>query len=90
MCARAVLRTHRRSRCSARLGAQWGAKRGHWAVACSCAELVSRPLQAVALECMRGAHRQERACYLYAFSGPRDVQAISHTPQSLFRTFLQG
>lgn len=32
--------------------------------------------QAVALECMRGAHRQGRACYLYAFSGPGDVQGI--------------
>jgi hypothetical protein len=26
--------------------------------------------KALALECMRGAHRQQRACYLYAFSGP--------------------
>jgi uncharacterized protein with von Willebrand factor type A (vWA) domain len=25
---------------------------------------------------MRGAHRQQRACYLYAFSGPRDVQEL--------------
>ncbi len=32
--------------------------------------------QAVALECMRGAHRQQRACYLYAFSGPRDVKEL--------------
>jgi len=32
--------------------------------------------QAVALECMRGAHRQQRACYLYAFSGPGDVQEL--------------
>ncbi|GIL90546.1 hypothetical protein Vretifemale_18190 [Volvox reticuliferus] len=27
--------------------------------------------KALALECLRGAHRQRRACYLYAFSGPR-------------------
>lgn len=26
--------------------------------------------KALALECLRGAHRQRRACYLYAFSGP--------------------
>ncbi|CAL8461911.1 g1442 [Coccomyxa elongata] len=32
--------------------------------------------KAVALECMRGAHRQQRACYLYAFSGPRDVKEL--------------
>ena len=25
---------------------------------------------------MRGAHRQQRACYLYAFSGPGDVQEL--------------
>lgn len=31
-------------------------------------------LQAVTLEAMRGAHRQQRACYLYAFSGPQDVK----------------
>lgn len=30
-------------------------------------ELVAK---ALALECMRGAHRQQRPCYLYAFSGP--------------------
>ena len=36
-------------------------------------------LQAVALECMRGAHRQQRACYLYAFSGPGDVQELELT-----------
>ena len=33
-------------------------------------------LQAVALEAMRGAHRQQRACYLYAFSGPSDVKEL--------------
>ena len=33
-------------------------------------------VQAVALEAMRGAHRQQRACYLYAFSGPRDVKEL--------------
>ncbi|KAK9819714.1 hypothetical protein WJX72_001579 [[Myrmecia] bisecta] len=32
--------------------------------------------KAVALECMRGAHRQQRACYLYAFSGPGDVNEL--------------
>ena len=26
--------------------------------------------KALALECLRGAHRQSRPCYLYAFSGP--------------------
>jgi len=26
--------------------------------------------KALVLECMRGAHRQQRKCYLYAFSGP--------------------
>ncbi len=25
---------------------------------------------------MRGAHRQQRACYLYAFSGPNDVKEL--------------
>jgi len=29
--------------------------------------------KALALECMRGAHRQQRKCYLYAFSGPGEV-----------------
>jgi len=33
-------------------------------------------MQAVALEAMRGAHRQQRACYLYAFSGPQDVKEL--------------
>ncbi|KAI7839236.1 hypothetical protein COHA_006934 [Chlorella ohadii] len=32
--------------------------------------------KAVALECMRGAHRQQRRCYLYAFSGPGDVAEL--------------
>lgn len=32
--------------------------------------------QAVVLECMRGAHRQQRPCYLYAFSGPGDVRGL--------------
>ncbi|KAI3428338.1 hypothetical protein D9Q98_006718 [Chlorella vulgaris] len=32
--------------------------------------------KAVALECMRGAHRQQRRCYLYAFSGPKDVMEL--------------
>jgi len=29
--------------------------------------------KALAVECMRGAHRQQRKCYLYAFSGPGEV-----------------
>lgn len=29
--------------------------------------------KAVTLECMRSAHRQNRACYLYAFGGPNEV-----------------
>ena len=28
--------------------------------------------KALALECLRGAHRQRRQCYLYAFSGPSE------------------
>ena len=36
-------------------------------------ELVAK---ALALECMRGAHRQRRKCYLYAFSGPEQVQEL--------------
>ncbi|MEW5311330.1 MAG: hypothetical protein WDW38_003056 [Sanguina aurantia] len=32
--------------------------------------------KALALECLRGAHRQRRACYLYAFSGPDEVQEL--------------
>ncbi|PSC69825.1 von Willebrand type A [Micractinium conductrix] len=32
--------------------------------------------KAVALECMRGAHRQQRRCYLYAFSGPGEVMEL--------------
>ncbi|KAF8063042.1 viaA [Scenedesmus sp. PABB004] len=32
--------------------------------------------KALALECMRGAHRQQRPCYLYAFSGPDQVQEL--------------
>ena len=46
----------------------------------------ARPaMQAVALECMRGAHRQGRACYLYAFSGPQQCQelALDHSPGSM-------
>ncbi|CAD7700910.1 unnamed protein product [Ostreobium quekettii] len=41
--------------------------------------------KAVVLECLRGAHRQRRACYLYAFSGPQDVKELelSVTVQSL-------
>ncbi len=30
--------------------------------------------KAVTLECMRSAHRQGRACYMYAFSGPSQVR----------------
>lgn len=32
--------------------------------------------KAVTLECMRGAYRQKRACFLYAFSGPSQVQEL--------------
>lgn len=32
--------------------------------------------KALALECMRGAHRQQRPCYLYAFSGPGQYSAF--------------
>eukprot|EP00878_Enallax_costatus_P047081 GHUV01057462.1.p1 GENE.GHUV01057462.1~~GHUV01057462.1.p1 ORF type:complete len:525 (+),score=160.82 GHUV01057462.1:163-1737(+) len=32
--------------------------------------------KALALECLRGAHRQQRPCYLYAFSGPEQVQEL--------------
>ena len=32
--------------------------------------------KALALECLRGAVRQRRACFLYAFSGPQDVQEL--------------
>lgn len=32
--------------------------------------------KALALECLRGAMRQRRACFLYAFSGPQDVQEL--------------
>mmetsp|Transcript_2638 Transcript_2638/g.4491 ORF Transcript_2638/g.4491 Transcript_2638/m.4491 type:complete len:677 (+) Transcript_2638:36-2066(+) len=32
--------------------------------------------KALALECLRGAHRQHRACFLYAFSGPNEVQEL--------------
>jgi uncharacterized protein with von Willebrand factor type A (vWA) domain len=32
--------------------------------------------KALALECLRGAHRQRRRCYLYAFSGPEQVQEL--------------
>ena len=31
--------------------------------------------KAVALECMRGAHRQQRKCYLYAFRWAGDAAA---------------
>ena len=32
--------------------------------------------KALTLECMRGAHRQQRKCYVYAFSGPGDVMEL--------------
>jgi uncharacterized protein with von Willebrand factor type A (vWA) domain len=43
--------------------------------------------KALALECMRGAHRQQRKCYLYAFSGPGEVNEfeLKLEPQSLER-----
>lgn len=36
-------------------------------------ELVAK---AITLECLRGAHRQKRECYVYAFSGPNDVMEL--------------
>eukprot|EP00884_Botryococcus_braunii_P021264 jgi/Botrbrau1/7821/Bobra.9_2s0002.1 len=38
--------------------------------------------KALALECMRGAHRQQRECLLYAFSGPDDVKELVLKSQS--------
>lgn len=32
--------------------------------------------KALALECLRGAHRQQRQAYLYAFSGPGQVEEL--------------
>lgn len=32
--------------------------------------------KALVLECLRGAHRQQRSCYLYAFSSYSDVKEI--------------
>ena len=32
--------------------------------------------KALTLECMRGAHRQGRKCFVYAFSGPGDVMEL--------------
>ena len=42
-------------------------------------------LQAMALECMRGAARQGRLCYLYAFSGKQQCQELllDHSPGSM-------
>ena len=39
----------------------------------------------MALECMRGAARQGRLCYLYAFSGPQQCQELllDHSPGSM-------
>lgn len=41
--------------------------------------------KALTLECMRGAHRQQRQCYVYAFSGPGDVMELelSIDPKSM-------
>ena len=36
--------------------------------------------KAVTLECMRSAHRQGRACYMYAFSGPSQVLLRRRNP----------
>lgn len=49
--------------------------------------------KAVVLECLRGANRQQRLCYLYAFSGPQDVQELElgmdpHCMEELLR-FLE-
>lgn len=42
-------------------------------------------LQALALECLRGAHRQRRACYLYAFSGPSEQGVLVQATASKLR-----
>lgn len=39
-------------------------------------------MQAVTLECMRGAYKQKRQCFLYAFGGPGDVMELDLTVQS--------
>lgn len=45
--------------------------------------------KAVALECMRGAHRQQRRCYLYAFSGPGEVMELElGTDPASFKNLL--
>ena len=36
-------------------------------------------MKAVTLECMRGAYRQKRQCFLYAFGGPGDVMELDLT-----------
>ncbi len=38
-------------------------------------------MKAVTLECMRGAYRQKRQCFLYAFGGPGDVMELELTMQ---------
>jgi hypothetical protein len=38
--------------------------------------------KALALECLRGAHRQRRKCYLYAFSGPSEWRRGGTSPRS--------
>ena len=32
--------------------------------------------KALVLECMRAAKEQERGCFVYCFSGPRDVREL--------------
>lgn len=48
--------------------------------------------KALTLECMRGAHRQQRKCYVYAFSGPGDVMELElgmdHTSLPKLLNFL--
>lgn len=50
--------------------------------------------KALVLECMRGAHNQNRKCFVYAFSGPGEVESmeLDVSPSSLARLldFLQG
>jgi len=46
--------------------------------------------KALTLECLRQAHKEKRACYVYAFSGPGDCQEmeLSVTPKSMEKLLL--
>lgn len=45
--------------------------------------------KALALECLRGAHRQQRPCYLYAFSGPGNNHLLAQPGSGLVRTAVK-